>query len=341
MRAQTLSTFGLSVLLVLTAFANARADASLEHVRAFSNGVHLRLSGPAAYEAYKLQSPPRIVIDLHGTRHQGKPRRLYLGGDQILTVRSDQYASAPGWTARVVVDLMRDADFEARREGPNISLRLTPRPDPEELRDAVAPLAPPAAGRATLSDIVIDGNRAALLLSRQAEHEVFYMSDPPRLIIDLKDTRRARWLRRRSDSPGVLREARSGIFSRGGIPYTRVVLDVEREVPFRLDWNGGRLSVLFTVPGEEAAAGLQPGVRAFDGLLADADGAGLSGKYLLSFFWPGTESDEFWSESVYVNADKGFFSARLGLLHSVPLHAKIDVATPPGSGWRVISTGPQ
>jgi len=342
MRTKLFAAACLSPLLALSAYTCAHAEVSLEHVRAFSNGVHLRLDWPTAYEAYKLESPPRIVIDLHSTRHSGKPRRIYLGGDTILSVRSDQYASPPGGTTRVVIDLMRDADFTARREGANISLRIHPRQGDDDLRDAVSAASPaPPAGRATLKDIALDGNRAALLLSRRAEHEVFYLSDPPRLIVDLKDTRRARWLRRRPDEPGLLREARTGIFARGRVPYTRVVFELEREVPFRLDWNGGRLNVLFTPADQEAAAGPQPGLRAFDGLLADANGDGLSGKYLLSFFWPGAEADDFWSESVYVEADKGFFTARLGLLHPVPLPAKIDVATPPGSGWNVIPIGPQ
>jgi hypothetical protein len=193
-------------------------------------------------------------------------------------------------------------------------------------------------------------------LSRRVEPQLYTLLNPSRLVIDFDRTEHA--------GPGGSRPGRGALFSaarssqyQGGVtPVARVVLDLNANAAHRSFWNGRHLTVLLEPDIEndlrDALAPLAPAifrtrpspgrmlppvrnlVRRFQGLLRDREGRPLSGNYLLRF------SAEDWSESLYVKAQDGKFTARLGAQSPLPERYReaplaASVAPPVGTGWSV------
>ena len=98
------------------------------------------------------------------------------------------------------------------------------------------------------------------------------------------------------------------------------------------------LLVLKALPA--AAAPAAQAVLRLDGRLTDASQAPLAGNYLLRFgIWDAPrEGSEVWSESLYVSAKDGFYTALLGRLKPLPTTVmdsayRLEVSAPPGTGW--------
>lgn len=96
--------------------------------------VELRGDRPLSFTTLKLSSPPRVVVDCADTGVGEVPPQVEVGDG---TVRRIGVASAGARTARVVIELVADAEFDVRASGNRIEVRV-PR---------VAPLLASAAAR--------------------------------------------------------------------------------------------------------------------------------------------------------------------------------------------------
>ena len=117
---------------------------------------------PLSFTTLKLREPPRVVVDFAETDLSVAPREVTVGDGTILRVAA---AAAGQKTARVVIELAGDADFEVRASGNSVEVRV-PR---------IAPLlakadAPPAAGPA--------GEAAAAEAKPQAAPEAATAPEP-------------------------------------------------------------------------------------------------------------------------------------------------------------------
>jgi hypothetical protein len=96
--------------------------------------VLLRLDGPSSPPDVDLLPERRLVVDLPGARLGMRARQLLGDGATVARVRLGEH---PGYV-RVVLDLLRDAAFEHRREGETVAVVVTPS-GPPLARAAAAP----------------------------------------------------------------------------------------------------------------------------------------------------------------------------------------------------------
>ena len=348
----------------LLAVVAAHADMLLRDVRTLENEVRLYLSDTVDYKAFRLDRPSRIVIDLLRTQHEGKPRNLDVGFGLLAAVRTDQYVSPPLGVTRVVIVLGKPAKYSVDQQNNVLTLKLIEAPG--DLKDSIAGRLPitPAVGilgaaggivprkivdrsaseeSAWLEDIDVGPDAAAVYLSKHAEFRALYLHAPPRLVMDFIGVKRRRWIGRRSPESGVLLGVRTGLLSTPQEPVTRVVFDLRNAAPYTTVWQDNILMLEFqdAETAAEPETAEEAGIRQYAGLLLDSRGNGINGSHQLRFFWPGNDINEFWSESLLINAQQGFFETALGKIRPLPLEADVDVAVPPGSGWRVINTTPR
>jgi len=95
----------------------ARADAK-------ASTVEIDGDRPLSFTTMKLLSPPRVVVDFADTEVAAEPRELEIEDG---TLRRAAVAQAGSRTARVVIELAVDAEFDVRAEGNRVEVRV-PRP---------------------------------------------------------------------------------------------------------------------------------------------------------------------------------------------------------------------
>jgi AMIN domain len=116
-----------TVLALLLTGASANAG-QLVAVRALpgpeSTIVQLDADTPPSFTTLKLSSPPRVVVDLADTSVSGVAPQQEVGDG---TVRRIAVADAGAHTARVVIELAADAEFDVRASHSRVEVRI-PRP---------------------------------------------------------------------------------------------------------------------------------------------------------------------------------------------------------------------
>ena len=126
--------------LLLPAAVLAQDRARLLGVRAGGDAVasSIELIGdrPLSFTTLKLAGPPRVVVDLADTEVAPEAREVAVDDGTVKRVAA---AAAGQRTARVVIELAADAEFDVRAHGSSLEVRI-PRPAP-----LVAADEPPAA----------------------------------------------------------------------------------------------------------------------------------------------------------------------------------------------------
>jgi type IV pilus assembly protein PilQ len=84
-----------------------------------ASGVAVRITGDGQlqYKAFRLDNPPRVVVDLEGVRNAVKDNSVTVDDSIVQRVRAAQFQ--PG-VARVVVDLSKKADYRIDRSGSDL-----------------------------------------------------------------------------------------------------------------------------------------------------------------------------------------------------------------------------
>ena len=89
-----------------------------------TSGVVIESDRPLSFTTLKLLSPPRVVVDFADTEVAAEQRELEIGDG---TLRRAAVAQAGTRTARVVIELVADAEFDIRSDGNTVEVRV-PRP---------------------------------------------------------------------------------------------------------------------------------------------------------------------------------------------------------------------
>ena len=89
-----------------------------------TSGVVIESDRPLSFTTLKLLSPPRVVVDFADTEVAVEQRELEIGDG---TLRRAAVAQAGSRTARVVIELVADAEFDIRSDGNTVEVRV-PRP---------------------------------------------------------------------------------------------------------------------------------------------------------------------------------------------------------------------
>ncbi len=143
-----IATFARGALALLALAAAADEPRRLVGMRAGGDAQAstLEIEGdrPLSFTTLKLQDPPRVVVDFADTGVGDGPRELEVGDG---TLRRAAIAQAGSHTARVVVELAADAEFEVRADGNRVEVRI-PRSAVTAQEPAPAPAGSPAEAEA-------------------------------------------------------------------------------------------------------------------------------------------------------------------------------------------------
>lgn len=124
------------------------------------------------------------------------------------------------------------------------------------LAAAPAALAQEPVAEIVLEDVTVerqqDGVFVRLRTSAEPRHEAQWLDRPPRIIVDLADTRNAWKLSRLPGPADPVREIRGSQLRRG---VARVVIELSTRVDYRIDAEPGGLRVAFATPQAGAAPG--------------------------------------------------------------------------------------
>jgi len=115
-------------VVALALAAKAEGPARLLGVRVGgddrTSGVIIEGDRPLSFTTLKLPSPPRVVVDFADTEVAAEARELAIDDG---TLRRAAVAQAGERTARVVIELAADAEFDVRTDGNDVEVRV-PRP---------------------------------------------------------------------------------------------------------------------------------------------------------------------------------------------------------------------
>jgi type IV pilus assembly protein PilQ len=239
----------------LLAAASARAEAGrpANAVQAIDvaeqrGAVELRIRGtrPPSYTVFKLQDPPRLVLDLAGADVSAVGAPIEVGKGGVKSVTTAQYQDDRSQVGRVIVALDAGARYEVAPKGSELVVQVTAATaEAARVEDPVAVAAP--AATATAADHVVSrrvdegavgraataltavrakGDGALLALDGDvARVEILELTDPPRLALDLHGVAKAP--RGPVALGGAFKQARFGKHD-GSV---RVVLDAAGALP--------------------------------------------------------------------------------------------------------------
>ena len=121
--------------------------------------VRLATDGDVAYNAFKLEKPSRIVIDLSGVNDKLARNIINVSDPSLKRIRVSQFKAAPDAVTRVVLDVDEKTTYQVTKAGDALRITFggspamiatpapkpapTPTPKQEEPRVAVSPVAPP------------------------------------------------------------------------------------------------------------------------------------------------------------------------------------------------------
>ena len=110
--------------------------------------VEIRATRAPSYTVFKLQDPPRLVIDVSGGDVSGvaSPVRVDRGG--VASVSTAQYQDEKTSVGRVVIGLDASARYEVAPQGDTVRVKVLPGVASRDVQPPAPPAAPPAASPA-------------------------------------------------------------------------------------------------------------------------------------------------------------------------------------------------
>ncbi len=84
--------------------------------------VELATNGDVHYNAFKLDKPSRLVIDLQGVTDRLPRNVIVVDGSQVRKIRVSQFKSSPEAVTRVVLDLNDSAPYQVAKSGDRLKI---------------------------------------------------------------------------------------------------------------------------------------------------------------------------------------------------------------------------
>ncbi|OGS17873.1 MAG: hypothetical protein A2219_01695 [Elusimicrobia bacterium RIFOXYA2_FULL_50_26] len=126
---KTARIFLASITLIFNAYSLLFADknfVTLDKVSVNDNSVVVSLSGETKYHAFKIENPPRIIIEFTNTELNLKQKNIEVDGKTIKRIRGGQFQNDPVKIARVVLDMNSMAEYQLNGKGTRVTLTLNP-----------------------------------------------------------------------------------------------------------------------------------------------------------------------------------------------------------------------
>ncbi len=102
--------------------------------------VTIKLTAPVQYNSFLTQTPPRLVMELLDTQHEGPNQSLKGQGTFLSGVRSSQFEKSPRLITRIVMDLVKMAGYRVEAVDAGLKVHLV-----GSVEDAPAAAPAPAA----------------------------------------------------------------------------------------------------------------------------------------------------------------------------------------------------
>ena len=231
--------------------------ARLLMVRQDDDSLGIYTSYPVYYHVQRLDNPSRLFVDLYGLDLAAQPAAIPVTSADVLHIRSGQMGYN---TVRIVIDLKKNVAFRIRSplatsevqvalgsggQSPNsgnlVPMPVNPMPVTRPLvvvphQSPTLPVVAPGEGiHITGVSYKTAGALTQILVTTtgEAKYSTELLDNPRRLAFDLAgaslDTTQRQFVV--ADNP-VMKQVRVGIFHNTGSQFGRVVVDLQRSVPF-------------------------------------------------------------------------------------------------------------
>jgi type IV pilus assembly protein PilQ len=277
-----------TVSLVQSRDQAALPQASLQAVTLAGPGsshqLLLRIEGAYTFNTVRATSDA-VLIDLHGVRATGVARDGRLAGDLFSGYHVLQYTDAQGRpVVRVQVNLKRPEVVETQRDPAGVRLVFGGEGQSASAKQSAPKALPPAAHKAQAAKtapaspgqfVKVSGIKVTtdasgttfvdIATSGTASFNVFRLSDPPRLVVDLEGAKKEVSERSFPAQASYLRGVRVGQFRDEGPSIVRVVADLVGEPGFDVHARPGGVRMelkpqgtAHTVASAEKPASVKP-----------------------------------------------------------------------------------
>src|SRR3954471_8461622 len=125
--------------------APAPAPVVFQGVTVADDLVTIKLSSAVLYNSFLTQTPPRLVMELLDTKHDGPTQSAKGKGSFLKGVRSSQFEKTPRLITRVVMDLVKMAGYKVGTTKAGLTVQLVGSVDDAPApKAAAAPVPAPA-----------------------------------------------------------------------------------------------------------------------------------------------------------------------------------------------------
>jgi len=147
---------------VIPAFAAdaAAAPVAFQGIEVSDDLVTIKLSSAVLYNSFLTQTPPRLVMELLDTKHEGPTQSAKGKGSFLAGVRSSQFEKSPRLITRVVMDLVKMAGYKVGTTKAGLTVQLVGSVDTGAAGED-APKSAPAAALAPVSVKPVVAKRAS------------------------------------------------------------------------------------------------------------------------------------------------------------------------------------
>jgi len=122
--------------------AGPGSPAEFQGVEIANDLVTIKLSTSVLYNSFLTQTPPRLVMELLDTQHEGPTRSFKGKGGFLAGVRTSQFEKTPRMITRVVMDLVKMAGYKVGKTKEGLTVQIVGSVDDAPI--AAAPMAPAA-----------------------------------------------------------------------------------------------------------------------------------------------------------------------------------------------------
>lgn len=144
----------------------------LSGVALSGNVVTITLSGAAKHHAFTLEKPERIVIEFSNTICEARQKEVAGDGTVVKALRCSQFKNSPTKISRVVIDLVKKAEYEIAAGAAGVKVTLkTPAPvvEPQSTAPADAAAEPAAAAPAPVTEAPANADTSYTLATAAAQ----------------------------------------------------------------------------------------------------------------------------------------------------------------------------
>lgn len=252
--------------------------ATLREVAVEPDRVVIRLSRPAEVQTEMIPSkPPKLAVDMLGTRLGGDRVSIDGEGDVLLKVWNGQYKGWPDKpVARVVLQLQSAVAYSVEKQGNDVVIQLNPKahaqapapapapaltpapevvaapvvaaapvpePAPAPAQAPAEPAPPPARGPA-LVGVYASNDMVGLRMTTVGKYRASYAANPPRVVIDLLDTTSDIGDRVfEAENGDVLVKVTTKQVESGWGTMTRAVIELNRPVSYKIEKKAALLHI--------------------------------------------------------------------------------------------------